>query len=205
MAQKQSQPEKRQSGFNYRILVVDDEPAILATSQAVLQAEGYDVRTATDGFEALVELRRALPDILISDLSMPNMSGFELLSIVRQRFPQIAVVAISGAYAGGSGGLIADAFFNKGQYEPAELFERIASLIAGGPPRAAVRSDRTPVWTPLNREGYYLLTCPECLRSFPVPSSDSDTELRQANCTFCDTNVSFLAARRSNVLGKKRA
>jgi two-component system OmpR family response regulator len=61
---------KKLTGFNYRILVVDDEPNILKVSALVLGAGGYDVRTASDGFAALVELR-SLPDILISDLSMP--------------------------------------------------------------------------------------------------------------------------------------
>ena len=84
------------SGFKYRILVADDEESIRATSTAILAHHGYEVRTAADGFAALVELRRSQPDILISDLRMPNMSGFELLSVVRRRFPHIAVIAISG-------------------------------------------------------------------------------------------------------------
>ena len=101
-------------GFNYRILVVDDELSILEMSAMVLQSKGYEVRTATDGFGALVELRRSLPDILISDLSMPNMSGFELLSVVRRRFPHLPVIAISGNYEATSpNGTIADAFFSK--------------------------------------------------------------------------------------------
>ena len=74
-------------GFAFRILVVDDEPAILSTSSSVLSSKGYEVRTAKDGFAGLAELRRSLPDLIISDLRMPNMSGFELLSIVRRRFP----------------------------------------------------------------------------------------------------------------------
>lgn len=60
--------------FPYRILVVDDEPALLATAESLLKSKGYEVRTAADGFEALVELRRSLPDVLISDLSMPNVN-----------------------------------------------------------------------------------------------------------------------------------
>ncbi len=40
------------TGFNYRILVVDDEETILTTSKAILEAKGYEVRTARDGFEA---------------------------------------------------------------------------------------------------------------------------------------------------------
>ena len=87
-------------GFKYRILVVDDEPLIRQTSAMVLASNGYEVRTAGDGFEALIELRQALPDLIISDLSMPNMSGFELLSVVRRRFPEIPVIAITGKFDG---------------------------------------------------------------------------------------------------------
>jgi|ERR1041385_8107223 CheY-like chemotaxis protein len=84
------------TGFSYRVLVVDDDPRVLQVSRLILEAKGYEVKTATDGFEALVELRRSLPDVIISDLKMPNMSGFELLSVVRRRFPHIPVIAISG-------------------------------------------------------------------------------------------------------------
>lgn len=74
--------------FHYRILVVDDDGQIRRVSEAVLSQYGYEVRTASDGFEALALMRKALPDLIISDLKMPNMSGFELLSVVRRRFPQ---------------------------------------------------------------------------------------------------------------------
>lgn len=96
------------------MLVVDDDPRALHVSRLVLEERGYEVRTSADGFEALVELRRSPPDVIISDLKMPNMSGFELLSIVRCRFPHIPVIAISGEFDGDTpGGLIADAFFTK--------------------------------------------------------------------------------------------
>lgn len=67
-------------GFNFRVLVVDDEELIRSTSTMILESKGFEVRTAADGFAALVELRKSPPDILISDLRMPSMSGFELLS-----------------------------------------------------------------------------------------------------------------------------
>src|SRR5581483_8003412 len=102
------------AGFNHRILVVDDEAAVRDTAKAILATQEYEVVTAVDGFDALVQLRRSLPDLIISDLSMPNMSGFEFLSVVRKRFPHIPVIAISGAYNGGLGGVIADAFFSRG-------------------------------------------------------------------------------------------
>ena len=88
------------AGFSYRILVVDDDPNVRTTSVAVLRNKGYEVRAAEDGFAALAELRRSVPDVIISDLGMPNMSGFELLSIVRRRFPHVPVIAISGKFEG---------------------------------------------------------------------------------------------------------
>lgn len=181
-------------GFNYRILVVDDDEAIRATAAAILSAEGYEVVTAVDGFDGLVQLRRSLPDIIISDLSMPNMSGFEYLSVVRKRFPQIAVIAISGAYNGGLGGVIADAFFYKGQYRPDELFTRIRDLIDAGPIRPFVpRPDRAPIWVPVNETGYFVVTCPDCLRSSSIQAEESLTELREVECPYCDTAIRILA------------
>src|SRR5512146_969267 len=75
--------------FKHRILVADDDEALLATTAEMLSREGYEVITAKDGFEALAALRLGEPNILISDLRMPNMSGFELLAVVRKRFPAI--------------------------------------------------------------------------------------------------------------------
>src|SRR5690348_2499570 len=124
------------NGFDYRILVVDDDPAILETSARILRQRGYEVRTASDGFAALAELRRSLPDVIITDLRMPNMSGFELLSVVRRRFPQIPVIVISGEFNGiAPDGLIADAVLNKGNYKPQELFSKIADLLRDSPLR----------------------------------------------------------------------
>lgn len=181
--------------FRYRILVVDDEEALRRTSTAVLETRGYEVRTAGDGFEALVELRKSLPDVIISDLRMPNMSGFEFLSVVRRRFPQIAVIAISGEYSGiAPEGLIADHFFSKGAYKPDDLFRRIAELLAAGPLRPNLsRPDRAPVWIPRSANGYFIVTCTDCLRSFSVPDEPSNKELRETKCTFCDATVCYLA------------
>ena len=81
--------------FQYRLLVVDDEPSIRDLMQTSLSMEGYEVRVAKDGFDALAQMHGALPDLILTDLKMPNMSGFELLSVVRRRFPQIPTIAIS--------------------------------------------------------------------------------------------------------------
>ena len=99
-----------------RVLIVDDEPLIRMSMSHVLVEVGYCARTAIDGCSALLEIRREAPDILVADLYMPGMSGFELLSEVRHQFPAIKVIAMSGAFSGEEmpSGVVADAFYQKG-------------------------------------------------------------------------------------------
>src|SRR5512146_3504276 len=116
----------------HHILVVDDEPAVRESMAGFLREAGYDVSIAEHGFDALLQLRRLTPDVIVSDLNMPQMSGFELLSVVRRRFPAIPVVAVSGAYDSGDqvpGGVIADAFYAKGQHHPQDLVRTLGDLI----------------------------------------------------------------------------
>src|ERR1019366_2376455 len=79
-----------------RVLLVDDESLIRKLISGNLVAAGYVVQTAADGLDALGKLRAGLPDLIISDLNMPRMSGLELLAVVRKRFPQIPVLVITG-------------------------------------------------------------------------------------------------------------
>jgi len=183
-------------GFKYRVLFVDDDPLIRETSALILTQRGYEVRTGDDGFAALVELRAALPDLIVCDLRMPNMSGFELLSIVRRRFPHLPVIAVSGEFTGtGPTGLIADAFLTKGGYRPEALVAKIADLIERAPLRAqVVKPDRAPVWVPVNERGYLVLTCTDCLRSFSIQRTQTEDELCQTVCPFCGTEVCYLRA-----------
>ena len=100
--------------FRYRVLLADTDEALLITLAARLADEGYEVRTARDGFEALAAMREAQPDMLISELRMPNMSGFELLSIVRKRFASMAVIACSREFAAvGNAKLLCDEYVEK--------------------------------------------------------------------------------------------
>jgi CheY-like chemotaxis protein len=112
-----------------RLLIVDDEPSIRASMSQVLNAIGYQVRSAEDGLSALDEIRTEVPDILLSDLIMPGMSGHELLSVVRCRFPSIHVIAMSGAFSGDEvpSGVAADAFYQKGS-SVGSLLKLLASL-----------------------------------------------------------------------------
>lgn len=180
--------------FRYRILVVDDEKNLRTVARNILESQGYEVLCAVDGFDGLTKLKKSLPDVVISDLRMPNMSGFEFLSVVRKRFPQIAVIAISGEFSGIDvpESVLADAFFEKGQYSPENLFEKIIALLDDIPQRPSVAGhSKAAVWIPVKDDADYIaVTCSSCLRTFPVPAPLPDG-VHSAECDFCATSVSF--------------
>ena len=192
------------ANFHYRLLVIDDEPLNRELLASSLSAAGYEVEVAKDGFAALAQMHGALPDLIISDLKMPNMSGFEFLSIARRRFPQIPTIAVSGEFHPPIEplGVIADAFLSK-PFSLDELEAKIAELLRDSPPRPAMKKDRAPVWVPRNGE-YYVITCTECLRSFSIPAEKSVhvlRELRTLACIFCDAQVQFIVEEQPEAAG----
>jgi len=63
---------------------VDDEPHIVRLIQVNLERQGYQVETANNGAQALAKIRESRPDLLVSDVMMPEMDGFELLANIRR-------------------------------------------------------------------------------------------------------------------------
>lgn len=130
-----------------QVLVVEDDPATRKVYKELLGAWGFVPRTAHNGLEALEEIRRAKPKIVLSDLEMPGMSGYELLAIVRRLYPEIRAVAMSGAHSGNEipRGVTADAFHPKGSGSCSRLRE-IFSRMEDEPRQAAhaIRSDARP-------------------------------------------------------------
>jgi CheY-like chemotaxis protein len=116
----------------FRLLVVDDEPDIREVTSAMLAEEGYEVLTAGDGQEALEVLPRFCPDLVITDLRMPRLSGFELLAIIRERFPRLPVIAVSGEFSGDEmpPNVTADAFLAKGGSYIGPLGIKIKELLS---------------------------------------------------------------------------
>src|SRR6185312_16280795 len=137
-----------------RILIVDDEPSVRATVAMLLAGKGYEICCADDGFDALLQMKSRVPELVISDLNMPQMSGFEFLSVIRRRFPQVLVVAMSGAFEAGDavpGGVIADAFYAKGANNPGLLLELVADLFLTSASQASTHTRQSaPVWVPRN-------------------------------------------------------
>jgi CheY-like chemotaxis protein len=137
----------------HRVLVVDDEESIREVFSQLLQQGGYEVETAEDGFEALLRIKQLLPEVIVSDLNMPRMSGFEFLSVVRRRFPNICVIASSGAYEHKvvPTGVLADAFYAKGHDRPEVLVDMVTNLLQTCAPQGTSRrTESAPVWIPRN-------------------------------------------------------
>ena len=113
-----------------QILVVDDEPAVRESLGMLLESVGYDVATAANGISAVGQIARAVPDLIVTDLNMPEMTGMELISHVRSRYPAMLIVAMSGDYQDEAvpAGIIADRFYPKAQH-PSKLLAAISSLI----------------------------------------------------------------------------
>ena len=185
------------------ILFVDDEPCMRELMAMILSEEGYEVMTATDGLDALAKLRDSSPDLIISDLQMPRMSGVEFLSVVRHRFPAIPVLAISGAFDWDEflpADVMADAFYPKSRCHPDELMQTVRELMYQQLSRPTnyrpchppnIQTARTV------RDGsgnsVRLLTCTDCLRAFSCDGVESGCEIQQAVCQFCMTPVNFIS------------
>lgn len=78
------------------ICLVDDEPGILKTLSELLEDEGYQVTSAKSGMDALDVIRQDPPDLVFLDIWMPDLDGLEVLKRVRQQFPHMLVIVMSG-------------------------------------------------------------------------------------------------------------
>jgi CheY-like chemotaxis protein len=180
-----------------KLLIVDDEPATRTLLTQIFSQMGHSVSSASDGFAALEKIREVLPDVVLSDLHMPGMSGFELLSVVRRRFSDVYVIATSGAYSGETvpHGIAADAF-----YEKATNFKALLQLMENASNKADLPrrglSASVPIWMThtveeASGEAGFMISCPECLRTFVEVFVPSQLLIHQAECPFCQTAVHY--------------
>ncbi len=78
------------------ILVVDDEDALRTVLSGELANEGYDVRTAADGDDAINELEKAPYNLVLLDIKMPRLNGFEVLKFIKEKHNNTKVVMLTG-------------------------------------------------------------------------------------------------------------
>ena len=120
-----------------RVLVIEDDANILLSLEFVLEREGYEVRSATSGREGLAAMRRDRPDLVILDLMLPDLSGYEVCQQAR-REPALAetpilVLTARAQDAERQKGLQSGAseYVTK-PFRVADLVERVARLIHAG-------------------------------------------------------------------------
>ena len=78
------------------ILVIDDDPTIRTVFQRYLEKQGYVVRVAANGREGLRLMETEPPDLVITDIMMPETDGLEVLMAIRSMYSAVPVIAISG-------------------------------------------------------------------------------------------------------------
>jgi len=177
------------------VLLVDDDPTIRNFLSSQLEKAGFKAQQAEDGIDGLVKLRDKLPKVIISDLQMPRMSGFEFISVVRRRFPSIPVIVLSGSI---QPELPAEAkpdrWFRKYAQQIPELLQAVHDLAQKTPNHVyPPQVISTPVRTRQGGAGYFVLTCTDCLRLFEVTSTpENKTAERTAVCVYCEARVPFL-------------
>jgi CheY-like chemotaxis protein len=187
-----------------KLLIVDDDPSLRISLSHIFTELGYSVRSAEDGFSALFEIRQEIPDIILSDLNMPGMSGFEFLSVVRRRFPGIHVIAMSGAFSGDciQPGVAADAFYEKATGLNS-LLQIVEAMTHPERPTIQLPSRLAPIWIQSNGhdpsgEAYVMIACPECLRTFPQVLGKAISPIYETACVHCSSLIHYAIVQQMN-------
>ena len=118
------------------VLIVDDDPQVLRLLRKALSKAGYYVAEASDGRSAMNRIRQCEVDVMVTDLVMPGQEGMETITQLRREFPQVKIVAISGAANGRYLRICellgANAVLQK-PFQPKMLVDAIESLLPPAP------------------------------------------------------------------------
>jgi DNA-binding response OmpR family regulator len=132
-----------------RILLVDDEPSIVKMVGKRLEIEGFDVLVAIDGQEALAKAQAEQPDLIILDLMLPKLNGYEVCTMLKQdtRFQRIPIVMFTaraqekdeklGMECGANG-------FVRKPFRAQELLEKVRALLPVAPAGGASPATQSP-------------------------------------------------------------
>ncbi|MBR9990875.1 MAG: response regulator [Gemmatimonadetes bacterium] len=91
------------------VLIIDDDSGIRTLVRSVLERAGHTVDEASDGAEGMMRYRVAPADLVITDVFMPGQDGIETIQQLRDEFPDVRILAISGGSAAGPRGTLTDA------------------------------------------------------------------------------------------------
>jgi two-component system, OmpR family, KDP operon response regulator KdpE len=131
-------PARDDNGLAPRVLIVEDEPALLRALRINLRARGYDVSIASEGRDALAEARRHPPDVVLLDLGLPDLDGREVIRELRG-WSKAPVIVLSGRAGSGDKIGALDAGADDYVTKPFDMEELLARL------RAAMRrGDQSP-------------------------------------------------------------
>ena len=121
-----------------KLLIVDDDISIRNSLSLIFSELGYRVGPAEGAFSALSEIRKEIPDVLLSDVNMAHAPSLEFLLVVRRWFPSIRVIAIGEGLSSNRvpSGVAADAVYQKGA-GPTRLIELVDAMTQ--PKRPAIR------------------------------------------------------------------
>lgn len=121
-----------------KILIADDEPNILVSLEYLMRREGFEVLLARDGQEALDELQRARPQLVLLDVMMPRRNGFEVCQALRAdealKHTRVLMLTAKGRDTDVAKGLAlgADAYMTK-PFSTRELVQKVRELLADAP------------------------------------------------------------------------
>jgi DNA-binding response OmpR family regulator len=121
-----------------RIVVADDDRMFRKVAETTLRRQGYDVATASDGEEALQLIRSERPDMIILDLIMPKLQGFDVLTILKQdaltsAIPVIVLSSLTQEQDKQEAlDLGAVAYFNKTTFSMSELVKQVENALTKG-------------------------------------------------------------------------
>ncbi len=128
-----------------KILVLDDEPSILLMIKKMLEREGHEVDLAMNGMEGMELFEKNKPDLVITDIIMPEKEGLETILELRKKHPELKIIAISGGGRIGPQGYLpsakylgADMVFQKPLVQK-EFIQAVATLLGRKDPKSFPR------------------------------------------------------------------
>ncbi|MGV8898219.1 MAG: response regulator transcription factor [Burkholderiaceae bacterium] len=122
--------------MNYKILIADDEPNIVISLEFLMQQNGYEVATARDGEDAMQKITSFQPDLLLLDIMLPKLNGFEVCQRIRENsdWGRIKIIMLSakGREIEVSKGIAlgADAYVTK-PFSTKDLIAQVQGLLVG--------------------------------------------------------------------------